>query len=88
MPVQWVQVCTQDIAPTATANGLDCAGGTVQVVAYQYLSADMQSFGSLLNMSAADATAIGFAVLGVWSVAWGIKMAIKTLMQGNENETE
>lgn len=83
MAVQWVYVCTQDVAPGVVNGALDCSGGVVQVVAYQYLNADMQSFGSLLNMSASDATAVGFAVLGVWAVAWAFKMAIKTL--GNLN---
>lgn len=83
MAVQWVYVCTQDTAPSVVLNNLDCHAGTMQVVAYQYLSADMQSFGSLLNMSASDAAAVGFAVMGVWVVAWTFKMAIRTL--GNLN---
>ena len=87
MAVQWVQVCTQDTAPAATANGLDCLNGSVQVVAYQYLDAGTTGFNALFNLSVPDATAVGFAVLGVWIVAWGFRMAIKSLKE-HQNETE
>lgn len=88
MAVQWVAVCTQDVAPAINPVGvLDCTQGAQQVVAYQYLSADMKSFGSLLNMSSSDAALVGFAVLGVWAVAWTFKMAIKT-MNGNDHDSD
>lgn len=87
MSIQWTVVCTQDVAPAVTGGVLDCSAGTVQVVPYQYLSADGQAFGSLLNLSAADSSLIGFAMISVWAIAWGIKTAIRTLGV-NENEPE
>lgn len=79
MAIQWVAVCTQDIAPSVTGGVIDCGSGTLQVVAYQYLNADSQAFGSLLNLSNADASAIGFAMLTVWAAAWSVKMVIRSL---------
>lgn len=88
MAIQWVIVCTQDVAPSVTGGVLDCGAGTAQVVPYQYLNADSQAFGSLLNLSNADATAIGFAVLSVWAAAWSVKMVIRSLGSFKNDEVE
>lgn len=87
MAIQWTAVCTADTPPVVNAGGgLDCATA-MQVVPFKYLSEDEQSLGSLLSLSSADATAISFAMISVWAIAWGVKMAIRTL-KGNSNEQE
>lgn len=93
MAIQWVLVCTQDVAPSVNSSNVavgptfDCSKGTVQVVPYQYLNADMQAFGSLLNLSNADSAAIGAAIVLVWSSAWAVKMVARSL-GGSKNETD
>jgi hypothetical protein len=85
--IQYVLVCTQDAIPSIVNGAIDCSGGVLSVANYSF-TAGIEAFGSLLSLSAADASAIGFAVLGVWGVAFGIKAAILTLKGSNHDEVE
>lgn len=82
MAIQYVLVCTQDAIPSIVNGALDCSNGVLSVANYSF-SAGIEAFGSLLSMSASDASLVGFAVLGVWGVAFGIKAAIHTLKDEN-----
>lgn len=84
MAIQWVAVCSSDLAPAVDGSGVLICPTVVQVVPFKYLSEDEQSLGSLLSLSSADATAVSFAIIGVWLAAWGVKMAIRVL-RGNDN---
>jgi hypothetical protein len=79
MAIQWTIVCTQDVAPSVSGSSLDCSSGVLTVVPFKYLSEDEQSLGSLMSLSSENATAISFAIIGVWAIAWGIKQAIRAL---------
>ena len=78
MSIQYVLVCTQDAIPQVVNGAMDCSNGVLSVANYSF-TAGIEAFGSLLSMSASDASAVGFAVVAVWSVAFGFKAAIRTL---------
>lgn len=39
----------------------------------------------LLNISTADAAAIGFAIVAVWAVGFGVRVLIQTLKTGDSS---
>lgn len=92
MSIQWVLVCSQDAAPKLIAASpvsgayMDCSNGTLAVMNYSF-SSGIEAFGSLLSMSASDASVVSFAVIGVWAIAWGFKQAIRSL-GSSKNEDE